>query len=247
MPSPPPVAILAHRGDSARSPENTVAAFASAIDAGADGVECDVHLDGSGVPRVFHDDDTERLTGVPGAFAAHPPEVLASLRVGGEPIPTLAEVAEALDRADRPLIWNVELKPTARAVDLVAACRDILTAAAERHAVVVSTFDPRIVAALASAALPIRVAYLYEDLLALRALRFLPGAEDLDLHPRHDLVDAAHLAEYAAAGRAFRCWTVDSAAELERLAALGVAAVITNTPGPLRAARDALRHRSIAP
>jgi len=244
------LAFVAHRGDSARFPENTLRAFAGALAAGADGIECDVRLDRLGRPYVFHDDDTLRLTGRPGAFATHSPEVLADLRVGGEPIPDLAAVA-ALVRAAataRPLLWNVELKPTRHAAALVAACRPALDAVRDDAGVtlVVSSFDPRIIAASHNASVSWRMALLYDDLLALHALRWLPASGGLDLHPRHDLVDAAHLTEYARAGRAFRCWTVDEPAEAMRLAALGIDAVVTNRPGPLRAGCDALRQASSA-
>lgn len=243
MPARTPLAVVAHRGDSVRHPENTLAAFDAAIAAGADGIECDVRLDGAGRARVFHDDDTARLTGVAGPFAAHAPSDLAALRVAGQPIPTLDEVAALVAGAPRPLLWNVELKPSADAERLVTACLPAF-AAARSVSVLVSSFDPRVLVALHRVAPALRVAYLYEDLLALRALRWLPGAERLDLHPRHDLVDAAHLAEYARPGRAFRSWTVDEPAEASRLAGLGVAAVITNRPGPLR---DALRQADFAP
>jgi len=46
--------IIAHRGASAHAPENTLAAFLLALEAGADGVEFDVQLAKNGVPAVIH-------------------------------------------------------------------------------------------------------------------------------------------------------------------------------------------------
>jgi len=245
---PATVAILAHRGDSAHLPENTLPAFASALSpaVAADGLECDVRLDAAGQPRVFHDDDTDRLTGVPGAFAAHAPDRLDALRVGGHAIPhlhdLLALVLAALPALrHRPLTCNIELKPSAAAAPLIVALRPLLDplAATAGLALVVSSFDPRVLAAARAAKVPWRLALLYETPLALRALRWLPDPDAFDLHPRHDLVDAAHLTEYARPGRAFRAWTVDAPEEARRLGALGVDALITNRPALLRAARDA--------
>jgi glycerophosphoryl diester phosphodiesterase len=54
--------IIAHRGASTVAPENTLPAFAAAAPAGADAVECDVHLSADGVPVVIHDDDLRRTT-----------------------------------------------------------------------------------------------------------------------------------------------------------------------------------------
>ena len=47
--------IIAHRGDTINYPENTIEAFESAFDKGADGVEFDVHLDKNGNVIVVHD------------------------------------------------------------------------------------------------------------------------------------------------------------------------------------------------
>ena len=46
-----PPFVIAHRGDSARRPENTLASFASALEAGAEIVEFDVHLTRDGHVR----------------------------------------------------------------------------------------------------------------------------------------------------------------------------------------------------
>ncbi len=55
--------VIAHRGDSAHCPENTLAAFASAAAAGADGIELDVRLSADGIPVVCHDATLARFGG----------------------------------------------------------------------------------------------------------------------------------------------------------------------------------------
>jgi len=47
--------IVAHRGDSERYPENTIAAFEQAIKKGADTIEFDVHMSADGRLVVHHD------------------------------------------------------------------------------------------------------------------------------------------------------------------------------------------------
>jgi glycerophosphoryl diester phosphodiesterase len=63
-------AIIAHRGASADHPENTLRAIRRALldPPPAAGFECDVRLSSDGVAVVFHDDETARLTGQPGAI-----------------------------------------------------------------------------------------------------------------------------------------------------------------------------------
>jgi len=233
--------LIAHRGLGFGHPENTLAAFAAALShPAADGIECDVRLDAAGLARIFHDEDTERLTGVPGAFEAHPPEALAALRVGGEPVPTLAglvEVVGARPRA-RATVVNVELKPTRYARALVAACAPALEAlsAAPGVELVVSSFDPRVLAALESVQAGWGRALIFEDPLALNALKFLGP---LDLHPRHDLVDVASRSAWGTPHRAWRAWTVNEVGEARRLAGLGVAGLITDDAVALAAGLEA--------
>ena len=54
------VGIYAHRGASFELPENTLSAFARAIELQADGIELDVHLSSDGIPVVIHDDLLDR-------------------------------------------------------------------------------------------------------------------------------------------------------------------------------------------
>jgi glycerophosphoryl diester phosphodiesterase len=59
---PEPV-VLAHRGDSARYPENTMPAFDSAVEMKVDVIETDVHLTADGKVVIWHDDTLERMSG----------------------------------------------------------------------------------------------------------------------------------------------------------------------------------------
>src|SRR5262249_8823673 len=54
--------VIAHRGDSAHRPENTLAAFASALEVGAELVELDVQLTADGHVVVIHDATLDRTT-----------------------------------------------------------------------------------------------------------------------------------------------------------------------------------------
>ncbi|MEX2173903.1 MAG: glycerophosphodiester phosphodiesterase family protein [Pirellulaceae bacterium] len=56
------VLIVAHRGNSSVAPENTLPAFAKAIDAKSDLVELDYHHSADGVPIVIHDEILDRTT-----------------------------------------------------------------------------------------------------------------------------------------------------------------------------------------
>jgi glycerophosphoryl diester phosphodiesterase len=64
--------VVAHRGDSSHSPENTLEAARRGREAGADAWELDVHLTRDGVPVVVHDESLRRTTDVSRRFAADP-------------------------------------------------------------------------------------------------------------------------------------------------------------------------------
>jgi glycerophosphoryl diester phosphodiesterase len=104
--SPP----IAHRGlwSAAGPPENSLAAFEAACEAGY-GIELDVQLSSDGEAMVFHDADMKRLTGVAGKIADHTAEDLGRTRLIGseETIPTLADT---LTLVGRRAMVHVELK-----------------------------------------------------------------------------------------------------------------------------------------
>lgn len=235
-------AIVAHRGASADHPENTERAFEHALcePPRADGFECDVRLSADGVPYVFHDDDTRRLTGQTGTIEGRTAAEIDALRVSGEAIPTLSTLLRLVTtHASAPLVLNIELKPTGDPAPLIAACGPLLEAIDSRHELVVSSFDPRVLAAAMAVQVPWRLAFLYEARDALRFLNLLDPQGHLDLHPRHDLIDAAHLRAYRTSPfdgqvRRIRTWTVDDLDEARRLKDLGVDAIITNTPQLLK-------------
>ncbi|OLC28069.1 MAG: hypothetical protein AUJ02_08770 [Chloroflexi bacterium 13_1_40CM_3_65_12] len=84
-----------HRGNPAHHPENTMRSFRSAISAGCDLIECDVHLSSDGRLMVIHDHTLERTTNGNGMVREHTSAELRRLDAGqGEVIPLLQEVVE---------------------------------------------------------------------------------------------------------------------------------------------------------
>src|SRR3989442_493509 len=98
--------VIAHRGNAVAAPENTLPAFESAVQLGADLVELDYRHSADGVPVVFHDEHLERTTDAPRRWglqkarlceksAAELGELDAGSwygrQFGGTRIPTLAE------------------------------------------------------------------------------------------------------------------------------------------------------------
>lgn len=81
--------VVAHRGASQDAPENTLAAFAAALEMGCDVLELDVHLSEDGVLIVIHDEKVNRTTSARGRVDSFTCQHLRELDV-----PTLNEVLE---------------------------------------------------------------------------------------------------------------------------------------------------------
>jgi glycerophosphoryl diester phosphodiesterase len=95
--------VMAHRGNSALCPENTLAAFRQAIDDGADIIETDLHVSADGVLVCIHDDTVDRTTDGKGAVREMPYGALQALSASygrpefvSERIPALRDLLQIL-------------------------------------------------------------------------------------------------------------------------------------------------------
>jgi glycerophosphoryl diester phosphodiesterase len=227
--------IGAHRGASTRAPENTLAAFGAALEDGAELVELDVHLTRDGHLAVIHDAETRRTTGTAGIVAELSMAELRRLDAGGhkgqqwagEQIPELGDVFAAVRRC---LLVNVEVKSGAAAVPTLARC------VAEHDmadAVIVSSFDPAVVRAVA-ALRPSLLAGLLVDRPAPDPVTAARESGAQLLHVRHMYLTVALVDLLHQAGLGALAWTVNAPAEMRRLAALGVDAILSDDPHRLR-------------
>lgn len=106
--------LLAHRGDLANAPENTLPSFSQAIQKGADGVELDAKLTADGHVIVIHDPTVDRTTNGNGKVASFTLEAIRELDAGawfdsqfaGTKVPLLEEVFETVGRNK---LINIEL------------------------------------------------------------------------------------------------------------------------------------------
>lgn len=110
--------IIAHRGSKGTRPENTLVAFQTALDDGADGIETDVQLSRDRQMIIMHDEQVDRTTNGTGLVRDHTLAQLKALDAGihfdpayaATRIPTLDEVIGLLQRNHFTGIFNLELK-----------------------------------------------------------------------------------------------------------------------------------------
>lgn len=223
-------APITHRGFhniAAGIPENSLAAFQAAMDAGY-GIELDVQATKDADAMVFHDYDMKRLTGASGPIQmCDLGQAKARTLLGNdEPIPTFAEVLEFV--AGRvPLL--VEIKDQHGAMGPVDGRLERAVAKALEGydgPVAVMSFNPHSVAVLADAApgIPRGITtenWLGEDeqLIPAKRRAELVKIADYDRvgacfisHQASDL-DRPRVADLKAAGARILCWTIRSAAQ----------------------------------
>lgn len=118
--------IAAHRGYSAKYPENTLLAFQKAIDNKVDMLEFDLRLTKDGEVVIIHDEAVDRTTNDTGNVQNFTLNDLKTLNAGeGETIPTFRELCEIVSTHPHMLL-NVEIKPQENALQVVDKSINIL-------------------------------------------------------------------------------------------------------------------------
>jgi glycerophosphoryl diester phosphodiesterase len=220
---------IGHRGVRGPLPENSLAAFRSALDAGLDGLETDVQRTRDGELVLVHDFDVGGRRVVEAS--------LADLRAV---LPEVATLGELLDlvRGYPGTLLNVELKTLGWADGgLARATADALVASGLGDRLLVSSFSPVALLRLRLRAPDLRTAYLWLD--GPEVPRWLrspwPGAWlHVDaLHPKHTIVTATAVAGWRSRGLLVNTWTVNEAHDVARVVGAGVDAVMADLPVPL--------------
>ena len=257
--------IIAHRGDSAHAPENTIAAFRKAIESGADGVEFDVRLSKDGVAVVIHDSTLTRTTGVDARVAdmsaeqlsrmdagswfnaAHPGRARPEFATAG--IPTLRSVLTLLETLSGPVFVEIKCENEMDVSPLVeAVCRDIAHSPL-REKIIAGSFRLGILPRIRAVMPELKTAALFAPKIMrlLRKEKYLIdiarefGADHLSVHKSLASRKLARKAEKY--GIPVTVWTVDTARWLPRAHKQGLLAVITNDPSTMLASRESMLQR----
>ena len=226
---------LAHRGFSPHGHENSMAAFAAAVDLGFSYVETDVHATRDGVVVAFHDGSLDRVTDAAGRITELPWAVVRSARIGGtEPIPTLEELLGAWPT----LRVNIDLK----SASAIGPAVEVIERMAAHDRVCVTSFsDARRRAALRALSRPVatspgtRTVAGFLAAVASRsrraAARVTRDVDCLQVPERHGAIPVVTERTVAAAhavGVPVHVWTVNDPADMHRLLDLGVDGLVSD-------------------
>jgi glycerophosphoryl diester phosphodiesterase len=245
---------VAHRGASTLAPENTIEAFRLAVEAGAGGLELDVHMTRDGHIVVIHDATVDRTTNGSGAVSEMTLDELRRFDAGhnfspdggstrpyrgrGVWVPTLGEVLEEFPG----IAVNIEIKAGTPGIEetVLGILRD---ANALGRALVVST--PHAIVkrfrkissghiSTGASRWEIGVFYILSRLRLERLVRPAYDALQVPLLHRGILVVTPRFIRAAQArGVRVDVWTINQAEEMRRLLDLGVDVIMTDRPGTL--------------
>ena len=231
--------MLGHRGARHAAPENTLEAFELARREGADGIELDVRLDGSGEVIVLHDPKLDRVT--QGAERRHAEAIssadMARLDLGsGARVPLLSDViAWAQSHGQR---LNIELKSDVQSRGLLLrGVERVVRRSSTLPCLIFSSFHPYFVWWLARRLPDLPRAWLVHR--KQHILRYAPGLRRLGanaLHPEHTLVTPQRVARLKGMDQLINVWTVNDPERARELARLGVDSIISDVPGRILAA-----------
>jgi glycerophosphoryl diester phosphodiesterase len=257
--------VVAHRGASDLAPEHTFAAYRTAIEDGADGLEADVRLTADGHLVCVHDRRVDRTSNGRGVLSVLELSDLEELDFGSwkenwddyeEPdrdddrrqVLTLERLIQFAVDAGRRVELSIETKhPTRyagwverRLVELLDEY-GLVDPASERAGLVrVMSFSEVALRRMTRLAPSVPLVYLMERVPLMYRNGSLPKGVGI-AGPSIEVLRAhpRYVERVHAAGRQVHVWTVDQPADVDLAMGLGVDAIITNRP------RDVLK--SLAP
>jgi glycerophosphoryl diester phosphodiesterase len=259
LPDEPRPLLFAHRGLSVDYPENSLASFSAARDAGIPGIELDVHLTRDGKLAVIHDDFTGRTARFPGKADVAEPRMkvescsmseLLDLDIGewkdrrfaGQKILTLEELFEEFGSS---FYFDVEIKSrTTSDNGLESLVAMTIANFGLRSRCVVSSFNPFSLRRFKAVenGVPTAVIWSHSDelywFLKHGEGRWI-GMTDF-IKPEHGLIRGTHKPTILIPrARPIIPWVIDEPSEAARLLNYGCEGIISNCPDKLTRERTA--------
>ena len=232
--------IYAHRGNQAQAVENSLTAFQDAVIAGADGIECDLHLTADGALVVIHDEQLDRTTDSQGEVSDLSLAQIQAARLRfpdgrltQDRVPSLPELLNLLRDLDFKGTLNLELKTDHKDYPgIEAAVLATVEELAPDFDIVYSSFNWYTLKRLKTLAPEAKIAALVEEAL-LPYLSHLPALEPSAIHLDRQLFQDEDLRTQFKQWP-IRLWTVNDPADWAHYISLAqdgqLEAIMTDTP-----------------
>ena len=227
----PRMIVMAHRGASADSPENTRIAVQTAVESGADYAEIDVHQTKDGEIILLHDETLDRTTSEKGYVWDFTWDEIRRLDAGswfgdefqGEPVPSLEEIIRF---STGRIKLNIEIKISREEPDIVSKVVTIIHNYDFEDDCIVTSFDREAVEKIKEIDHRIKTGFIFgKDY----PEGVFTGSWEV-LSCNYKVVDKEFVKKAKKNKKKVYVWTVDEKSEMLRLIDLKIDAIITNKP-----------------
>jgi len=232
--------IVAHRGYKKKYPENTLAAFQAAMDAGVPMIELDVTLSRDRKIIVIHDATLERTTNGHGPVHDYTLEELKQLDAGSwfhsdfadQRLPELGEVLELVDGR---VITNIEIKSHAyephHPPDAIEKqVTELVKKKSQQDSILISSFDSNILEQISLMEAPPQIALISKNPLERNTVEMCKHFNTFSWHPAQQIVTPRQVRKLHIAGIRVFPYKVDTPEDCARMIGLKVDGVITDDP-----------------
>ena len=226
--------IMAHRGFSAKAPENTLPAFQMCLDGGFSAAELDVQMTADGTIVVMHDDNLKRTTGVDKNIWEVTYDEIKDLDNGsffssefaGTKISTLDEVIKLAGSGKEKLFLNIEIKRNGHDDGIIEKVVDIIVendylsscdVTSQDYSTLedVRKYNPAVLTAYTSA-------------VGIGHIESLEAADIISI--QETFATYENIERIHDAGKRVFVWTVNEEETMKELIGLNVDAILTNDP-----------------
>jgi glycerophosphoryl diester phosphodiesterase len=225
--------IVGHRGAANVKPENTLSSFRAGVEAGADLLECDVHLSADDQLVIMHDASIDRTAAEEsplrtGQIADLTREQLDTVVLPeGESVPSLDQVLEVASTGSTPIYVEVKAEAAAEGAE-----------ALDSSPAWIISFKADALRAARRTAPHIPISYIaHESDEEFWATAKELGAEAVSL--RHQHIDEEIVRRADEEGVLLNAWTLNEEEPLQRMLDLGVDTITTDDPAWARTVVEA--------
>ncbi len=233
------------------APEETMPAFSSAVDLGADVLEMDLHATADGVIVLMHDAEVDRTTDGTGYITDMTFDELRGLDAGyrfspdGESFPfrgqglVVTSFEEVLG-AFPEMYFAAEIKQANPSI--VEGVLEVLWASGAQDRIVMASGFDSVVASIRSEAPNVKTSLGGGEMFSLATMNeeglnaYQPPAGFIQ--PPADIMDVDMLARFSRFGLKVHVWTVNKPDDMRRLIELGVDGIMTDDPAALEVVID---------
>lgn len=228
--------VFAHRGFSGLYPENTMLAFRKAIEAGADGIELDIHESRDGKLVIIHDENLVRTTGVDALVNNLTLEQITHINASktkddafDSPIPSFEEYLDFAAKGN--FITNVEIKTGITWYpDIEKKAIEMIRAFHLEDRIIFSSFNWISVMRAKALAPEIECGFLYEDCRHNNLALQTKEAGIQYMHPDFKLLDDEVVSQCKENGIGLNVWTINTQERMQKLIDWDVNSTISNYP-----------------